>query len=490
MANFINNQWQEGSGINFESLSPIDNSVIWKAKASTELDIDKAVKAARGALPLWSRLSFNERISYLEKFTQVVEAIKEDFALALAKEVGKPLWEARTEVASVANKFKISLDAYTERTRDRQLSFGNSTDVRSITRHRPHGVLAVFGPYNFPLHTPNGHIMPALIAGNTLVFKPSELTPYVAELTVKAWQQAGLPAGVINLVQGLVDTGIHLSNSKDIDGILFTGSSRTGKLIHKQFAGDTGKILALEMGGNNPLLVHQVEDIQAAAYTIIQSAFLTSGQRCTCARRLILIEGDESQKILDVLVNMTAKIKVSNPFDDDVFMGPVISEKQAQNIFASTKDLNSRGGEILLDQKILDGMQSKAYISPAIINSTKIKDLPDEEIFGPSLQVFVVKNWDEAINRANATKYGLSSGLVSDDPKLFEDFFFRIRAGLVNWNNQITGASSAAPFGGIGDSGNHRPSAYYAADYCAYPVASLESKIVKLPEKLSPGLIL
>ena len=485
MTNYINGKWQEGLGKHFQSINPTDASVIWQGNAATLAEINSAVESARKAFPSWARLSVEQRISYLEKFVQVVETKKEELAEALTKDVGKPLWEARTEVSSFSNKFKISVEAYQDRCKERKLPFGG-TDTFSITRHKPHGVLAVFGPYNFPMHTPNGHIMPALIAGNTLVFKPSELTPFSSELMIKCWAESGLPAGVLNLVQGEVETGMHLSAHHDIDGILFTGSSRTGKLIHKQFAGDTAKILALEMGGNNPLIVHQVNDLKAAAYMVIQSAFLTSGQRCTCARRLILIDSEESHKLLNLLVEMTSKIKIGDPMTD-VFMGPVISERQATKIYSAYKDLSSKGATTLLEPKLLD-FRSKAFISPTIIDVSEVRDLEDEEVFGPLLQVHMVKDWDAAIEKANATKYGLSSGLISDNAQLFEDFFFRIKAGLINWNNQVTGASSNAPFGGIGDSGNHRPSAYYAADYCGYPVASLESSSVKLPEKLSPGL--
>lgn len=483
MTNYINGKWQEGSGKSFKSINPADASVIWQGNAATFSEINAAVESARQAFPSWARLSVEQRIKYLEKFVEVIETQKEDLAIALTKDVGKPLWEARIEVSSFANKFKISVEAYQDRCKERKQTFGGVQDTFSITRHKPHGVLAVFGPYNFPMHTPNGHIMPALIAGNTLVFKPSELTPYSSELMIKCWEGSGLPDGVLNLVQGELETGIHLSSNKDIDGILFTGSSRTGKLIHKQFAGDTARILALEMGGNNPLLVHQVNDLKAAAYMTIQSAFLTSGQRCTCARRLILIDNEESHQFLDLLVRMTCKINVGNPFKEDIFMGPVISEKQATKIYAAYKDLSSRGAKTLLEPRV-----DQAFISPTIVDVTNIQNLDDEEVFGPLLQVHMVKDWDAAIEKANATKYGLSSGLISDNADLFEDFFFRIKAGLVNWNNQVTGASSNAPFGGIGDSGNHRPSAYYAADYCGYPVASVETSSVKMPEKLSPGL--
>ncbi len=357
-----------------------------------------------------------------------------------------------------------------------------------MIRHKAHGVVAVFGPYNFPGHLPNGHIVPALLAGNTVIFKPSELTPYVAELTLKYWQQAGLPAGVINLVQGEVETGKALASHAGIDGLFFTGSSRTGHLLHEQYAGQPGKILALEMGGNNPLIVKDVADTKAAVHDIIQSAFISSGQRCTCARKLFLPAGEQGDTILEQLIKATKAIKVGN-FDDadQPFMGSMISNAAAAGMVKAQQQLVELGGESLIE---LTHTEGTGFVTPGIIECTNIADFPDEEHFGPLLKIFRYTDFDAAIEKANETSFGLSAGLLGDNEADYDRFLRRIRAGIVNWNRPITGASSAAPFGGIGASGNHRASAYYAADYCAYPVASVELEKVTLPSSLSPGLSL
>jgi succinylglutamic semialdehyde dehydrogenase len=496
MTHFINNIWQEGMGEKFSSINPANGETIWTGTQATETEINAAVNSARVAFPAWSRLSMEERLSYLEDFAELVKEHKDELAQALCNDTGKAIWECAIEITSPISKLSISVDAYRDRTGSwlnaqrstLEALVRNANKPDSIVRHKPHGVIAVFGPYNFPVHTPHGHILPALLAGNTLVFKPSELTPYISEAIMKLWQQAGLPEGVINMIQGKVETGKLLSNHSDIDGIFFTGSSRTGTILHENYAGHPGKILALEMGGNNPLIVHEVQDVKAAVYLIIQSAFITAGQRCTCARRLIMIdEAKTTQKILDLLVQTCSKIKIGDPMDASNFIGPVISATQADNLLTAQSSLISKGAKPLLEMKKLS--LGDAYVSPGIIDCTDLA-IADEENFGPLLKVYRVRNWDAAIAKANDTEYGLSSGLISDDEKLYEDFYQRIRAGLVNWNNQITGASSAAPFGGVGCSGNHRPSAYYAADYCAYPVSSMESPVVKLPEKLSPGISL
>jgi succinylglutamic semialdehyde dehydrogenase len=271
-----------------------------------------------------------------------------------------------------------------------------------------------------------------------------------------------------------------------INGIFFTGSSKTGKLIHKNYGGNPSKILALELGGNNPLLVFDVNNIQAVVNLIINSAFNSAGQRCTCARRLILPKDSSYNQVIDLLVEVTGNLKIGDPKDESNFMGPLISSQQAMNIISAQSSLIDKGAKPLLLAKNLD--LGAAFVSPGILDCTEVRDPIDEEFFGPILQVYRVDDWQSAITLANATNYGLSAGLISDNKDLYRDFFLHIDAGLIYWNNQLTGASSSAPFGGIKDSGNFNPSGYFAVDYCTYPVASVETEILELPTKLSPGL--
>ncbi|MBC7008370.1 succinylglutamate-semialdehyde dehydrogenase [Pseudoalteromonas sp. BZK2] len=482
----IDNQWQAGLGHDFSSINPSNGEVVWQGKTATAEQVADAIKAARSAQLGWADMTLEERIVILENFAAELKEHSEEFATIIARETGKPLWETRTEVGAMTGKIAISIRAYNERTGTTE---NPMPGAKAFIRHKPHGVVAVFGPYNFPGHLPNGHIVPAILAGNTVVFKPSELTPHVAEFTLKLWLKAGLPAGVINLVQGEVDTGIALASHQDIDGLFFTGSSNTGHLLHKQFAGHPGKILALEMGGNNPLIVKDVADVSAAVHDIIQSGFITSGQRCTCSRRLFIENSANGDAILEKLIAATKQIKVADSFSEDQpFMGAMISEKAALGMVAAQQQLLDMGATSLVELKHLE--PGTGFVSPGIIDVTAVKDMPDEEHFGPLIKVYRYTDFDSAINEANNTSFGLSAGLLSDDSDDYQHFLKRIRAGIVNWNRPITGASSAAPFGGIGASGNHRASAYYAADYCAYPVASVEAEKVNLPQTLAPGLII
>jgi succinylglutamic semialdehyde dehydrogenase len=480
---FINGAWVTGAGAAFASVNPVTAATAWSGKAADAAQVAAAVEAARAAFEDWAALDIADRIAIIRRFADQLKTNQEALARTIGLETGKPLWESRTEVATMIAKVEISVKAHAERTGDARTP---QPEGAATLTHRPHGVMAVFGPYNFPGHLPNGHIVPALIAGNTIVFKPSELAPASAAATVKCWEAAGLPAGVLNLVQGAKDTGVALAAAK-IDGLLFTGSSRTGEALHKQFAGRTDIVLALEMGGNNPLVIGEVSDIDATVHTIIQSAYISAGQRCTCARRLIVVESTNTDALLSRLAQVVANIRVG-AFDAEPqpFMGAVVSVKAAHDLLAAQEDLMARGGKPLLEMKRL--VPNTALLSPGLIDVTDAKDLPDEEYFGPLLQVSRAPSLDAAIALANRTRYGLAAGLLSDDADQWRIFARRIRAGIVNWNRQLTGASSAAPFGGVGASGNHKPSAYYAADYCAYPQASLEAERVSMPAALSPGL--
>ncbi len=480
---WIGGNWRAGDAGEFSTTNPANNAPVWRGRAASTKMVDAAIQAASQAFPAWADLEVAERAHYLKEFARLLGEQKSALAHTFGFETGKPLWEALTEVATMIGKIDISLRAHEARTGTQRTPH---PDGEAVLRHRPHGVVAVFGPYNFPGHLPNGHIVPALIAGNCVIFKPSELAAASAEATVRIWEQAGLPPGVLNLLQGGRETGMALAAHPGIDGLFFTGSSATGHALHRQFAAQPQKILALEMGGNNPLIVGTLKKHDAALHHIVMSAFLSAGQRCTCARRLLVPAGSENDRLIKRLIDTAAQLRVGR-FDDSEqpFMGALISRQAADRLLAAQADLQSRGAKTLLEMKRLQ--PDTALLSPGIIDVTGI-DAPDEEYFGPLLQIIRYPNFDDALEKANATRYGLAAGLLSENVAEYEHFRRRIRAGIVNWNRPLTGASSAAPFGGIGASGNHRPSAYYAADYCAYPQASLESEVLTLPEKLSPGL--
>lgn len=451
------------------SIEPATGATYWRGPIS---DVDAEVSIARQSWPEWAAKPVAVRMEALRRFVNIVRSKSDAMSDCIARETGKPLWEARTEVESVINKVEISISAYTERTSQRRLE-GN-LGVKSALRHKPHGVLAVLGPYNFPAHLPNGHIVPALIAGNAVVFKPSEKTPATGALLVNCYHAAGIPSGVVRTVIGGPGEGKALAAHPDIDGLLFTGSARTGIALNRLYADTPGKILALEMGGNNPIIVWDAADIHAAAALVVQSSFLSAGQRCTSARRLIVKDGFH-QPLIAEITKLADRLIVGEPHSTPApFMGPVIDNDAADGLEESFLALVLKGGQPI--KRLERPIANRSFLSPAIIDVTNVKGRPDIELFGPLLQVIRVPDFDSALIEANATRYGLSASLVGGSPQLYEQFWANIRAGMVNWNRPTNGAPSNAPFGGVGLSGNHRPSAYYAADYCAYPVVSIEEE--------------
>jgi succinylglutamic semialdehyde dehydrogenase len=456
-------------GTEIISTEPATGAVLWRQKIG---DVDVEVAHARRSWAEWAARPLAYRIEALRRFANVVRQKADAFTDLLARETGKPLWEARTEVETVIGKVDISISAYSERTGQRRIEAPMNT--RLALRHKPHGVLAVLGPYNFPAHLPNGHIVPALLAGNAVVFKPSEKTPASGAFLVDCFHAAGIPEGCIRLLIGGPDEGKALAAHPDIDGLLFTGSANTGIALNRQFATRPEKILALEMGGNNPIVVWDTPDLYSAAVLVIQSAFTTAGQRCTAARRLI-VDQNLYDPLMEEVNKLIGRLIIGEPHADPApFMGPVIDNDSADMLTESFLALSTMGGRPLRHME--RPIEGRPFITPGLIDMTQANDKPDVELFGPVLQIYRKATFEEAIAEANDTRYGLSASLVSQNPRLYDQFWANIRAGIVNWNRPTNGASSSAPFGGVGWSGNHRPSAYYAADYCAYPVVSSESE--------------
>ena len=454
------------------STEPATGADVWSGPIG---DAAAEVAIARGAWAEWAARSLSYRIETMRRFANEVRGREEDFAGLIARETGKPFWEAETEVAAIIGKVEISISAYLERTPSKR--FDAALGGKVAVRHKPHGVLAVLGPYNFPAHLPNGHIVPALLAGNAVVFKPSEKTPATGAMLVDCFHAAGVPEGVVRLLIGGPDEGRALASQDGIDGLLFTGSARAGMALHRQFAETPHKILALELGGNNPLVIWDAVDVQSAATIAVQSAYLSAGQRCTAARRLIVKDGEEGP-LVEAITKLIDRIIVDHPMaDPQPFMGPVIDLAAADHLQSQYMELLMKGAHPI--RRLDRPWEERPYLSPALIDVTDVPDRPDEEMFGPVLQIIRVSDFDAAIDEANNTRFGLAASLLGGSPQQYDTFWANVRAGVINWNKPTNGAPSSAPFGGIGLSGNHRPSAFYAADYCAYPVTSSEADVAR-----------
>lgn len=463
---YIGGTWRAGEGEAFANTCPATGGVTWEGRAASPGQVEEAVLSARVASADWARRPQGDRTHVLQAYGEAIGARAEAIAEAISRDMGKALWDSRAEAGAMQAKVAISIKAQVERagTKAMEAAFGSM----HLT-HRPHGVMAVFGPFNFPGHLPNGHVVPALLAGNTCVLKPSELSPSVAHLMAEAFEEAGLPAGCFNIVQGGREAGGALLDAP-IDGLLFTGSAATGVHFHRHFAGRPEVILALEMGGNNPLIIWNPADVDAAADIAAQSAFLTTGQRCSCARRIILPEGAFGDRVAEAIVARAEGLAIGAWDEPAIFMGPLVSPEAAAAAAEFQDMLLARGGRVLKRLERLE--RGGGFVSAGVTDVTEARNVPDEELFGPLVQLVRVPDFDRAVEVANDTRYGLAGGLVSDDDTLWIEASERMRAGILNRNRPTAGASGAMPFGGPGLSGNFRPGAYYAADYCAWPQAS------------------
>lgn len=449
------------------SHEPATGAPVWRGPVG---DVDDAVARARRAWPAWAAQPHSNRIELVRRFANEVRRVQDNLATLIARETGRPLWETRSEVDDVINRVEIAVRGYAERTAQRRLD--SALQGTAALRHKPHGVMAVITPASGPASVPAGHIVPALIAGNTVIFKPSERCPASGELLVQCFHRAGVSATVLQMLAGGAEQGQELVTSDGVDGVLFTGSAHVGIAINRRLAANPGKLVALEMGGNNPIVVWDTPKITDAAVLVVQSAFAGAGQRCTAARRLI-VKASMADVLLDEVRMLADRLIVGAPFDDPApFMGPVIDNRSADGLTESFVYLLSNGGRPIKHLVRLD--EANPFLSPAIIDVTRMKDRPDVELFGPLLQVVVVDDFEAAIAEANATRFGLCAALVGGGPQEYNRFWAQVRAGVINWNRPTHAHSNAAPLGGVGLSGNHRPAAFYAADSCAYPVASAE----------------
>lgn len=475
--------------------------VIWSGTPRLA-HVDEAVDAARGALPAWARWSFERRAEALRAFQRVCKAREQAIADLLCDEVGKPMWEARQEAALLASKVDITLDRAPGAALHRVLPLEVPVSETRVGRcfFKPHGVMAVLGPFNFPAHLPNGHIVPALACGNTIVFKPSDKAPatghLLGELLLEALESVGAPAGVVNVIQGAADVASGLSRHAGVDGVLFTGSWPVGRRILEANLDTPGRIVALEMGGNNPAVVMDDADLRQAVSECARSGFATAGQRCTCTRRVIVHE-KVADRFIKGLVSAAEALAVGDPRSEKpVFMGPVIRKEAQEAVAAFVGSLERAGGEVLLRPATpgVPGCKGGHFVTPGIVRVDRFslgedagRDAGcDVEVFGPVVRVCVVKSLDQAIRQANASRYGLAAAIFTKDPAAAERFVLECRAGCVNVNNGTAGASSKLPFGGLGLSGNHRPAGAFSVDYCAYPVASMVES--SAAAALSPGM--
>src|SRR5882724_721256 len=480
---FIAGSWADPKAPDgaIEDRSPADLSLLLGRHPWAVSQADAAVAAARAAHVGFAALPLHDRARLVRRIGAVLEEREEDLARAIALDVGKPLWEARLEAQACSAKAGITADEGLKLV----ANFPAPGQRGAECRFRPLGVLAVLGPFNFPVHLPNGHILPALACGNAVVFKPSEVAPHAAEAYARCLEQAGVPRGLFNLVQGGAAVGAALAAHEGVDGVLFTGSWAVGQAIQKANQGRT-KLLALEMGGKNAAIVLADADLEKAAYDVLFSAFVSAGQRCTAASRAIVM-GD-ARRFAQRIVQLARKLSIGHPLDDGVFMGPLASPAALEKF---ERGIRAAEAETLLDSHRLQprGLEG-CYLSPSVhfVGQRRSSPYEREELFGPDLAVHPAGSEEEALQIANATDYGLAASVHTRSEQAFDRCQRALECGVVNWNAPTVGASGRLPFGGLKRSGNHRPAALWSTLYCSAPVAVLRGDGAFDRNKLAPGV--
>jgi succinylglutamic semialdehyde dehydrogenase len=484
---FVKNEKADGQ---FKDVSPADlNDQIFTV--TYQLDhVEKACRAAKDAYLGWAKLSLNDRKNYLLKLKDIFVEHESQMAELIARDTGKALWDATTEAKALAAKIDITLNESIKLIQEERIT-NALPQVDGVIRHRSRGVMAVIGPFNFPAHLPNGHIIPALISGNTIVYKPSEQTPAVAQLYAQMIEKADFPAGVFNLVHGEAETGRRIVAHELVDGVLFTGSYEVGLKIKQETLSHYWKILALEMGGKNATVVWDDADIDKAIYETLVGAYMSTGQRCSGTSRIILHD-----KIADQFTERfykAAKKLTIGHWSKNPFMGPLINAAAVEKYVRFQEMANRENCESLMRGKSLELDFKGHYVTPSIhlVKSYDSKSLYQKtEIFGPNVAIYRSSDFEKSLEMVNSTGYGLVMALFTKNKELYETALLKARVGLLNWNRTTNGASSRLPFGGMGKSGNDRPSAHFAIQYCTVPVASLEDPTTLDKTKLLPGVTL
>ena len=489
---FINNEFVKSERPDeiFTVKSPADDKDVLGELHCNYSHVDDAVEAAHKAFPNWRDLKKEKRFEYLNCLSEIFLSKKSLMAETISRETGKPLWEATGEASALVSKIKVTLEHSMKLVEDQKVAEA-LPGVEGWIRFKPKGVMAVIGPFNFPAHLPNGHIIPALATGNTVVFKPSDKTPFTGQVMADAFKEVGFPDGVFNLIQGQVEVGRRLVGHKHVQGVLFTGSYDVGLKIKQDTVGHYWKSLALEMGGKNSSIIWEDADLDKAIYESLMGAYLTTGQRCSCTS-VIHVHESKHDEFLDRFYKAAKKIKIGHWQDENVFMGPLISESSVEKYLRFQQIALREGGECIMRGKKLEGLPYEGnYITPSIYTMKSFKQdsvYLNQEIFAPSIAILKAKDLEETLDVVDGSEFGLVSAIFTKDRKNYEKALSKLNVGLLNWNRTTNGASSKLPFGGSKKSGNHRPSAHHGVYYCTAPVASLEDPQTMDDVNLPPGL--
>jgi acyl-CoA reductase-like NAD-dependent aldehyde dehydrogenase len=446
----INGEWVDSaSGETFSNSNPADlNDIVGRFQSSVEEDVVKAIESADQAFQTWRYASPSKRAEILYKAADLLESKLEQYAEELTREEGKTLASSRMEVKRSAQTLRYYASEGLNISGDTLPSDDPTTFI--YTKKEPMGVITVITPWNFPISIPVRKIAPALVSGNTVVFKPASDTPLIALRLVECLHDAGLPAGVINFVTGSASkTGTPLVTHPAVKAVTFTGSTSAGEKINRSVRLSTR--VQLELGGKNPLIVMDDADIDQAVELTIKGGFELTGQACTGTSRVIIMESVHD-KFIDKLVEKTKNLTIGNGLQKGIEVGPLANESQLKNVLDYIGIGKQEGAELVFGgERISDGeMGNGFYIQPAVfVNVTPKMRIAQEEIFGPVVSVIKVKSFKEAMDIANDVEYGLSAAICTSDHNRIQYFINNVHSGVVKVNRPTTGVAYNAPFGGV-----------------------------------------
>ncbi|MDT7856899.1 aldehyde dehydrogenase family protein [Rubrivirga sp. S365] len=465
--NYIGGQWVDAqSGETFESRNPARTSdLVGRFPLSGGADVEAAVAAAKAAFETWRLVPAPKRGEILKRVGDLLTERKNEIAFEMTREMGKPHFETKGDVQEAIDT------AYYAMTMGRQL-FGHTVPSEmnnkfNMTVRRPIGVCGLITAWNFPVAVPTWKMFPAILSGNTVVFKPSEDAPHSGMLLVKVMEDAGVPPGVVNLVQGAGATGQAIVEHDDVAAISFTGSSETGAALAQRAAADHKRV-SLEMGGKNPAIVMEDADLDLAMEGLIWGAYGTTGQRCTATSRLIVHE-DVHDELVERVIAKAKELRLGYGNDAGVDVGPLINQKALDKVAGYMDVAREDGASIALGGAAAtgDGLDDGFFFQPTLFtNVTRDMRVAREEIFGPVLSVIKVSSFDEAIDVANDVKYGLSSAVYTRDIARAFQALRDIDAGITYINGPTIGAEAHMSFGGVKATGNgHREGGWEVYDF-------------------------
>lgn len=424
--------------------------VIGEVEVSTEADVKVAVEKARAAQPKWAALSIKERCAKIESFVKLAERRAEDIAQIISKEMGMPIKRSRTQVAEAAEYFRAFM-GMAEEALQPEVVFEDERQIHTVTRE-PRGVVACIAPWNFPFLNIPWHAGQTLIAGNTVVFKNSEEDPLFSKLVAEIITESDLPDGVFNFLYGDGKVGEMMVRA-DVDAILFTGSTVTGKKISELAAQDL-KPVVTELGGSAPGIVFEDADVDAIIETLYGQRFDNTGQYCDGLKRL-LVHVSKLDEVLAALKRLNDTKKVGDPLDEATDIGPLVAKRQLDKLEEQVKDALDKGAKVEFGGQRPEGLQGAYYLPTVLTNISFDMRVWREEVFGPVLPVATFETEDEAVKLANDTIYGLGAYVFTNDKEQYRRVASQLQSGLVAHNNALF-YGPTSPFGGYKQSGNSR----------------------------------